>query len=488
MTISPKISEKLRELPDTPGCYIMRDKLGRIIYVGKAVSLRKRVQSYFRQGTLRSASPKLRGMLKSVADLDILVTRSEAEAILTEGRLIKDYRPRYNVSFRDDKRFLLLRVTLVDPLPRFELCRIQRDSATTYFGPYASSASARATLDYIEKTFGLRKCKPAEPGEDDFKHCINDIVRFCSAPCVGRISAVDYRERVEEACAFLRGERPEHLRDLRAAMIEAGATFNYERAAALRDTLLFLQRSVQQRARMTSSSRELAPDQAKRGVRELQSALHLPHEPLRIECYDISNISGTHAVASMVCSIHGLPARKHYKRFRIKTVEGIDDPRMIAEVIARRFGRLRDEGGAWPDLVLIDGGITQLRAARAELERLDLPHVNAAGLAKRFEEIYWEDGAPPLRLPKDSPGLMILQRIRDEAHRFALTYHRHLRSRRIRESILDDIPGIGTKRKHQILNHFGSIQRLSKAAPEAIAEIPGIGQAMAAIIHSALHR
>ncbi|MFH0878891.1 MAG: GIY-YIG nuclease family protein, partial [Lentisphaerota bacterium] len=177
------MKRKLRELPDKPGVYFMRDRTGRIIYVGKALSLRKRVQSYFRQGTLRSAEPKLRGLIRSIDDFDILVVRTEAEATLTEGRLIKEYRPRYNVDFKDDKRFLLLRVNLNEPFPRFEACRLQRDDGWTCFGPYATSQAAWAALEFIEKRFGLRRCHPRTPGEEEHKHCLNDIVRFCSAPC-----------------------------------------------------------------------------------------------------------------------------------------------------------------------------------------------------------------------------------------------------------------------------------------------------------------
>lgn len=485
MDLPEKVTQKLRDIPDKPGCYLMRDKRGRIIYVGKALSLRKRVQSYFRDATLRRGDPKLRGLVKSVCDLEFMVVRNEAEAVLTEGRLIKEYKPRYNVDFRDDKRFLLLRAAPTEPWPRFRLVRIRREDDALYFGPYASSGAARATLDFVEKHFGMRKCTPRLPDADTYKHCLNDIIRFCSAPCVGRISREDYQRRFAEACAFLRGEAPAILRDVRADMEAAAASQQFEKAAALRDTLFHLQRTIQQRARMAQTP-EMCREEAREGIEDLKAALGLCAVPHVIEAFDISNISGVFAVASMVCSVDGLPRRNRYRRFKIRSVEGSDDPAMIAEVVRRRYDRLLREGGELPGLVLVDGGITQLRAARAALRGLGLDALPVAGLAKRFEEIYRHDDAVPIRLSRHSAALKVLQRLRDEAHRFAITYHRHLRSTRIRESALDDIPGVGAKRKQLLLKHFGSVRRLGRATPEAIAEVEGIGTDMAELIWQAL--
>lgn len=488
MDVPDKVKSKVRALPDQPGVYLMRDRNGRVIYVGKASSLRKRVQTYFRQATLRSADPKLRGLIKSVDDLDVLVVRTEEEATLTEGRLIKEYRPRYNVAFRDDKRFLLLKVDPHEPWPRFSLCRIRKDDGCVYFGPYASAASARAAQEFVEKRYGIRQCRPRIPGAEDYRHCINDIIRFCSAPCVGQIDAAAYRARVDEACAFLRGERKEVLKEVEAEMKDAAEAHDFERAAALRDTWFKL-RAVIKRRTLGSKDLAVTAADAAAGLQELGRVLRLREPPSVIECYDISNISGTHAVGSLVCAINGLPHRNRYRLFRIKTVDGIDDPGMMAEVIRRRFGRALDEGSPLPGLVIVDGGITQLRAARAELDQLGLSTLPAAGLAKRFEEIVYEaEGvASPIRLPPESPALMVLKQIRDEAHRFALTYHRKLRARKIQESALDEVPGIGRKRKEQLLRHFGSIRRLRKASPGDIAAVPGIGPETAALIRSALH-
>ena len=484
MTLPDKVKQKLQALPDKPGVYFMRDRDGRIIYVGKASSLRDRVRSYFHRATLRSSDPKLRGLVHSIHDFDILITRTEAEATLTEGRLIKDYRPHYNVSFKDDKRFLLIRVNLNDPFPRFEACRIQKDDGAVYFGPYASSPSAWAALEFIEKRFGLRQCRPRVPGPDDHKHCHNDIVRFCSAPCIAKVSPEQYRERVELATAFLRGEKPEYLEEIKQAMEKESADRHFEKAAALRDTLFLLRRAVKERIRARKTLAIKAED-AKAGVEELRQALGLEQPPRVIEAYDISNISGTHAVGSLVCSVDGVPQKNRYRMFRIETVEGIDDPGMMAEVIHRRFARAVEEKEMLPDLVLVDGGITQLNAARAQLDTLGLQSLPAAGLAKRFEEIFWKQ-RDPIRLSPDSNALKVLVQIRDEAHRFALTYHRSLRLKRIRESMLDEIEGVGETRKKLLLKHFGSVARLRKASEEDIAKVRGVGAAVARVVKEAL--
>ena len=474
MNLPSHLREKLRGIPDEPGCYMFRDGLGRIIYVGKAISLRKRVQSYFRQATFRRGDPKLRGLVKSVHDLDYIVVRNEAEAVLTEGRLIKEYRPRYNVSFKDDKRFPLLRADAGQPFPCFNLCRINRADGGIYFGPYASSPAARVTLDFLEKKFGLRKCSPVIPDAETYKHCINDIVRYCSAPCAGKVSREEYRLKFEEACCFLRGERPGYLKELRESMEEASEKMEFERAAALRDTLRMLGMTVRRKVRIASSP-EMRKEDGLTGVEELKKVLEIGVVPHVIEAFDISNIAGTYAVASMVCSENGIARRNRYRRFRIRTVDGSDDVAMMAEVISRRFGRLVREKGRLPDLVLVDGGIAQLNAARAQLDKVGLQALPAAGLAKKYEKLYRCGRHAPLRLPENSQALKVLQRLRDEAHRFALTYHRRLRSQRIKESLLDDISGIGEKKKKVLLERFGSVRRIKEATEDQIAAVRGIG-------------
>ena len=486
--VPDRVLNKLKDLPDQPGVYFMRDRNGKVIYVGKAKSLRNRVRSYFQPSTLRTADGKTRSLIHSIHDFDFITVASDADAVLTEGNLIKEYRPYYNAYFKDDKRFLMLKVNRAEPFPRFTTARIRKSDGAEYFGPYAAAGAARTALEFIEKRFGLRQCRPRVPNEENYKHCHNDILRFCSAPCVGKISPEDYKGRVEEACAFLRGERSTYLKEIFEAMDEASSRMEFERAAELRDTARLLQKAIKQRIQ-GKKTLFLKPEQAETGACELRDALQLAQVPTVIETFDISNISGTHAVGSMVCAVKGNPQRNRYRLFRIKTVEGIDDPAMMGEVIRRRYGRILREGKSLPDLVIVDGGITQLRAAKRELKALGLEEQPIVGLAKRFEELVLdeEEGPRVIRLPRDSLGLKIVQQIRDEAHRFALTYHRRLREKRIRESFLDEVDGIGDKRKQQLLKHFGSVRRLSRATQKEIHAVPGVGEAMAELIYQTFH-
>jgi len=313
------IQKKLKELPDTPGVYLMRGKEGSIIYIGKAASLRKRVQSYFRESTLRKAEPKIRGLIRSIKDFDVLVVRSEAEALLTEGKLIKEYKPRYNTLLKDDKRFPLLRVDLNKPFPKFNLCRIDKRDGARYFGPYTSGQAARAALEFVEKRFGIRRCRPSMPDEETYKHCHDDIIRQCAAPCISNVTPEEYRERVDIACAFLRGERPEYIKEVRAQMNEAAGEHRFEEAAALRDMMLLLHRAVKEKA-LVRKTDKMKTSEAAAGIKELGNELGLKKSPRVIECFDISNISGTYAVASMVAAVDGVPTPQRYRRFRIKTV------------------------------------------------------------------------------------------------------------------------------------------------------------------------
>jgi len=488
-SISEELKKKLSELPAKPGVYLMRDRNGKVIYVGKAKSLRNRVRNYFQRGTLQRSDPKIRGLINSIADLDAIVVHNEAEAILTEGKLIKEYKPFYNSLFKDDKRFILLRIHLQDSFPSIRVARIRKPDGATYLGPYVSSTAARVSKEFVETHYGLRRCRPTVPGESHHKHCMADIISFCSAPCIGKISQEDYRNRAEEAVAFLKGERREVLKELEKKMTEAASSMKFEKAAEYRDTLMHLRKVIKQRATGTNNQ-ERQNLEAIEGLKQLKKELNLPCLPKVIETFDISNTGGTEAVASMVCSVDGRPQRNRYKRFKIKTIEGPNDPEMMAEATRRRYSRLLKEGKDLPDLVVFDGGITQLRAGRRELDALGLTELPAVGLAKQFEEVVWDitNQEAPLRLPLNSPGLKILRAIRDEAHRFALTYHRSLRDRRIRESLLDDIPGFGEKRKMILLKHFGSVQRIKKASIEEIAEAPGIGKKFAETVFDTLHR
>lgn len=486
MNISDKVKKKLLDIPDKPGCYIMRDRKGKIIYVGKAKSLRKRVQSYFRRASFHKAPPKLRSLINSIYDLDYIVLKSEAEALLTESRLIKEYKPKYNVDFKDDKRFILIKAEKQKQFPTLSLARIRKNDNAEYFGPFISSPAAKATRDFLEKKFGIRRCAPEVPDESTYKHCMNDIIRHCSAPCIKKVSVDEYRELFEDACRFLRGEKPAIMQELWEEMQELAKNKEFEKAAAVRDTYLHLKRVIKQRGRIVADP-EMKKKDALQGLEELQNKLSLPRKPVVIEGFDISNIMGIFAVSSMVVSINGLPAKNRYRRFRIKTIEGIDDPAMIGEAVYRRYSRLKEENGNMPDLIMIDGGVTQLGAAMAKLEELGL-NIPVISLAERYEEVYFDPKLPPYVFDANAAALKVLQRLRDEAHRFAITYHRTLREKQIRNSILDDIKGIGEKRKELLLKHFGSVSKLKRASVEEIAEVPGFAMKSARLVKDFLRR
>lgn len=479
------LREKLKHLPEKPGCYLYRDRAGTIIYVGKAVNLRRRVQSYFRASTLRTAPPKLRSLIHHVQDLEYRIVRSEAEALLTESHLIKTYRPRFNILLRDDKRYLALRADPTRDFPRFTTCRIIREDGAHYFGPFPSATVVRVALDFVEKRFGLRKCNSLTPCPEDHTHCMADIIRFCTAPCLGRISEADYRKRFDEACAFLRGERPAITEELHRQMLKASEKEDFERAARLRDTWLALKELLREKARVRLQP-TLPKPTAQEGLEELASYLQLPSPPHIIECFDISHLMGTHTVASMVTAVDGVPDKRRYRRFRIRTVTN-NDPLAMAEVIQRHLFHLKDENAPLPDLILCDGAQLQVEATRTILKQFNLyDKIPVAGLNEHFEEIVLAEGRPNLILPRSSKALQILMRLRDEAHRFAITYNRTLRLRVLKESVLDEIPNIGPIRKKSLLKAFGSVRRLAAAEVETIAQHPGITPELAKIIKEAL--
>ena len=484
--MNERLREKLKHLPEKPGCYLYRDRAGTIIYVGKAVNLRRRVQSYFRASTMRTAPPKVRSLVHHVEDLEVRVVRSEAEALLTESHLIKTYRPKFNILLRDDKRYLALKADPRQPFPRLSTCRIVREDGACYFGPFPSSTVVRMALDFTEKRFGLRRCTGLEPCEEDHRHCLADVIRFCSAPCLGKIGQAAYRERFEEACAFLRGERPAVLEEVREQMAAAAEGQAYERAARLRDMWLALKEMTRERARARMLPALKRPS-AQEGLEALGQVLELKGAPRVIECFDISHLMGEHTVASMVVAVEGVPDKRRYRRFHVRTVRN-DDPHAMAEVIRRRYTRLKAEGAAYPDLVLCDGAQLQVAAARGVLRELGLYEtIPVAGLNEHYEEVVRGEGRANLVLPHDSPALQILIRLRDEAHRFAITFNRALRLRALKESILDELPGIGPVRKRQLLAAFGSVRRLAAASEEALAAQPGITAELARRIKEALH-
>jgi excinuclease ABC subunit C len=475
------IRKKLAEMPHKPGVYLMKDRFGTVIYVGKARDLRKRVTTYFHPSRRMGWDLKFNALVEAVHDLDTYTVRSEPEALLLEGKLIKEYQPRYNISFRDDKRFLLIKVNLNDPIPRFMLARLQQDDGARYFGPFAHSSSARHTLTLARRKFNLRGCRPLTPGEEDYKHCLYGHLKYCTAPCIGNISREDYKQQVVAACEFLAGQTGEMEQELEGQMNKAAAAEDFEKAAQYRDALNDLRRTTLKTKKFPRVPYNLPVAIDPQGdVAELTRALNLPTNPVRIEGFDISNISSTFAVASLVSFRDGRPDRSNYRRFRMKTVTGQDDFACMAETVRRRYSRVlaekeENQEMALPDLIVVDGGRGQLNAALAELTKLGLEHVPIIGLAKEFEEIYRPGESEPLRLSHDSGALKLLQRVRDESHRFANTYNAQLRLKKISESILDEFPGIGQQRKAALLKKFGSVQRLRAATVEDIAAVPGFG-------------
>ncbi len=538
MAVSEVIRKKLGELPHKPGIYLMKDRFGTVIYVGKARDLRKRVSQYFQPSRRLGWDLKFRALTESIHDFDSHTVRSEPEALLLEGKLIKEFHPRYNISFRDDKRFLLLKVNLNDPIPRFTLTRLKQEDGARYFGPFPDSGALRNTLALVRRQYHLRGCRPLTPTERDYKHCLYAHLKYCTAPCINNVTRDQYLEQVRAACGFLEGQCAEMQDQLEAEMRKAAAALDFEKAAQLRDLIADLKRTTRKVNRFdrVPYSLPVAIDPIA-DLAELGQVLGLPAPPVRIEGFDISNISGTFKVASLVSFRQGRPDRSNYRKFKIKSVEGQDDFASMAEVIRRRYARLlkegrspllapdepRAEGGEgvvvelqqmmdevsqaargqgrdrinsdaaaasmraktgpgaagaranMPDLILIDGGKGQLGVACKELEKLGLSHIPVIGLAKEFEEIHRPGEKVPLRLPPSSGALKLLQRVRDESHRLANTYNATLRLRKISESILDEFPHIGERRKSALLKKFGSVQRLRLATVGQIAEVSGFG-------------
>jgi excinuclease ABC subunit C len=505
---SAEISRKVSDLPHKPGVYLMKDRFGTVIYVGKARDLRRRVSQYFQPSRRMGWDPKFRALVDAIHDLEVHVVRNEPEAILLEGKLIKEFRPRYNISFRDDKRFLLLKINLNDPIPRFTLTRLRTEDGARYFGPFANSGALRRTLNLVRHKFNLRGCRPLNPGEQDYKHCLYAHLKVCTAPCIGNVTRELYLMQVQAACDFLAGQCEGMKKQLEAQMRKAATELDFEKAAELRDLIADIKSTTRKINPFTRIpySLPVAVDY-QQDLDELARALELPTNPVRIEGFDISNISGTFAVASMVAFRNGRPDRSGYRKFKMRTVTGQDDFACIAETVRRRYSRLvtelksqetagaRDvatesmssERATLPDLILIDGGKGQLNAACAELAKLGLRQIPVIGLAKEFEEIYRPGEKEPLRLSRDSGALKLLQRVRDESHRLANTYNAQLRLKRISESLLDEFPGIGGHRKAALLKRFGSVRRMQLASVEEIAAVPGFGGKAAAELKAFLH-
>ena len=608
--------DQLKALPTEPGVYLFRDVDGELLYIGKAKVLRARVRTYFNGGDGR---PGIQRMIDRIADIEVIVTGSEAEALHLEQNLVKRHRPLFNVRLRDDKTFPYIAVTVADDFPRVLFTRERHRRGVVYFGPYANARSVRETLDTLNRVFQYRPCEGPKPGRHSGSPCLDFHIERCLAPCIGAISKEDYRALIDGVIDFLGGETKKIQRDLERKMQEAAASERYEDAARYRNRLFAIttlaerqgadsaaigtvdviglasegeraavqvfpmrdgklvdrfafhlengeghddatlleafcleyygslptippQIVVPPRVGDTSALAEflsglrgsavevrtpergekkrlqaLADDNAKlslgtdlaaaerkrqrrvEALEELREALELESLPLRIECYDISTTMGEQSVGSMVVLEDAAPKKAHYRKFAIRTdlSAGPDDFASMAEVIGRRFARSRVELGdeEWdesfatlPNLIVIDGGKGQLNAALAAMRAYDLPRVAVVSLAKRIEEVFLPGRSEPVLLDPRSAGLQLLQRSRDEAHRFALGYHRTKRATAARASIFDDLPGVGPARRKAILNHFGSADRFVNATAEEIESVPGIPPRTARTIHAALHK
>ena len=468
------LKEKVRRCPHKPGVYLMKDRLGQVIYVGKAKDLKKRVATYFQASRkLLIAQPKIRAMIDLIHDFDTLLVKSEAEALLLEGRLIKQYRPRYNTDFTDDKRFLLVRVDPRETLPRFRLTRNKIDNESRYFGPFAHSGHLRKTLAELRRKFGilLGDAAPVDLGGGRWR--LYDDARAEIYGHANEITEAEYEERLEAACDFLQGKAKAWGAELREEMREAAEARDFETAASLRDRITALERTASKTRKFERNLTQQVPQG--KVLEQLQNELGLPARPERMECFDISHISGSYCVASMVAFAEGKPDRKNYRRYKIKSFIGNDDFRAMEEVVGRRYRRLRDEGRPFPDLIVIDGGAGQVSAALKAFLGHGLEPPTLIGLAKKKETIIFSDGRDPLNLSHHDPALRLLQHLRDEAHHFANSFNAQLRSKRLRESVLDDFKGLGAKRKRQLLDHFGSLEKLRSAAPEDLTRLDGIG-------------
>ena len=474
--LSPKA--KARRAPHTPGVYLMKDPAGLVVYVGKAKDLKKRLASYFipRQ----RMTPKVAAMMDTVADLEWHEVRSETEALLLEGKLIKRWRPRWNILFRDDKQFPQIRVDLADPIPRFRIVRARNSDSARYFGPFPHQQAVRRTINEMRKKFGILLVDANPAPLPDGRWRLYGDVRSQIQKFPNEVTAEEYGERVTAACAFLEGKAGEWAEQTETDMRAAAAARDYEKAAELRDLLDALRRTTEKSRRFLRENPLPRRDESG-ALDTLAAALGLARPPATAECFDISHISGTLAVASMVRFVDGQADKTGYRRFKIKSFEGNDDFRSMEEVVGRRYSRLAEEGRAFPELVIIDGGLGQVGAALSAFRKAGLTPPPLIGLAKREETIVFPEGRE-LKLPRHDVGLALLMRIRDEAHRFANDFNADLRSRKLKESLLDEMPGLGPKRKEALLAHFGSIQKLRLATVEELAQVAGVSDKLAAEI------
>ncbi|MBI3078679.1 MAG: excinuclease ABC subunit UvrC [Deltaproteobacteria bacterium] len=606
--------ERLRNLPGSPGVYLLKNAEGTVIYVGKAKNLRNRVRSYFQDAM--EGDERRRALVARIADLEVLVTATEKEAFLLENTFIKQHHPRYNIKLRDDKNYLCLRLAVTDPFPRISVVRQIRKDRAAYFGPFASAKAARDTMKFVERVFRLRECGEPKFRQHRERPCILFQIGRCSGPCCGRIDEAAYHELVEQARLFLQGRNRDLVATLRQRMAAEAEALNFEAAARLRDRIASIEKTIERQQVVSAEfldqdvvglyreggqvllqllfvragtwmgsevhtftnlelpdaevlasflsqyyaagrfvpqelllpveleeaeglgewltdlkGRKVEVLAPKRGSRrdlvdlarenaatafrdrysatearevvleDLRTRLRLSRLPRRIEAFDISNVLGQRAVGSLVVFRDGRPDPAAYRSFRIRTVEGADDYAMMYEVLKRRYSRAKAEGDL-PDLILVDGGKGQLNIALGVLRELDIQGPEVCSVVKPPEEpgkpgprtkargedrVYLPQLKDPLTLPRNSSALFLLQQVRDEAHRFAITFHRKLRRREELRSILDEIPGVGGATKRKLLRHFGSLKGVREASLDALLAVPNLPRPVAERVYATLH-
>lgn len=421
--------EKVKTFPTTPGVYLMKDVQGRVIYVGKAVNLRSRASSYF--GSQAAIDRRTADLVTAIADLDCIETESEVDAVLLEARLIKDIQPRFNQELKDDKTFPYLQITTNEDFPRVEFTRTPKSRGVKLYGPFTSAGQLRGTIAVLQKIFKFRTCTlDIEDGDEKwrwFRPCLLASINQCTAPCNLRISKEQYRDDIRRLRMFLDGKKDRLLRELHKQMEAASKERRFEQAARLRDEIKALE-SLNLRGNLEEHVQpEVFYIDPKKGLKGLKQVFGLEQQPRVIEGVDIAHLQGGETVASLVQFIDGLPFKHGYKRYRIRTVSGVDDFASMREVVSRRFRRLQAEGTAFPDILLIDGGKGQLSAVMAAFRAIDVAPPFVLSLAKREEEVYLPGESEPRRLSRHSYALRLLQYVRDEAHRFAQAYHHTLR-------------------------------------------------------------
>lgn len=439
MNPSLSLPAQLPKLPHSPGVYLMRNASGQIIYIGKALDLKKRVANYFTHASAFVEGAKTQALISGIRHVDYVPTSSERDALLLEQRLINRCRPVFNIMWKDDKSYPYIALTMHEDFPRIFLTRQKKKDGTLYFGPYPNVSSVRHLLKWAwrKKLFPLRPCRfdikeNAPLPYEKVKSCLYLHTGECSAPCLGKISSHKYKKIADQAKWFFEGRLQKMADQWEKEMNRLSKKMKYEEAAAVRDRIATV-RHMQERVTVREMTEEDLTTRIResRSIQELMRVLDLKKPPELIECFDISHFQGVEKVASMVRFNHGRPDKSQYRKFIIRTVSGIDDFKSMAEVVARRYRRLRDEGKPYPDLVLIDGGKGQLSAALHALAGENIKGIAVAALAKQEEEVFRPGSPEPLRLPEDSPALLLLRYIRDEAHRFAITFHRLRRKKRV---------------------------------------------------------